>query len=88
MSDLIVGVDDVISIDNSTLATINGNTWPYITTHTYVSEMIIWCANKYIKYGGDYYILTYRLAGRNQNSHRWYFKDSDIAVLFGLRWAG
>lgn len=81
MNDLIVGVDDVVGIE---YLHIQVDGWPYVTTHAYKTEMVHWCTTNKCFYGYTYVIQTYRLKNHNQNSHRWYFKDPEVATLFSL----
>ena len=79
---LIEGENGVISTE--TIDPHVDATWVYTTTHTYSSEMIMWCIRHNANYGDDFCIQTYRLKGRDQNSHRWYFKNPEVATLFSL----
>ena len=82
MGILIEGKDGVVSTES-----IDPNidvTWAYVTTHTYTSEMIIWCIRHQNQYGDDFAIQSYRLENHSENSHRWYFKDSEVATLFSI----
>jgi hypothetical protein len=46
-----------------------------------------WCGRNKLSWDTDVNIQTYRLKTRTQNSHRWYFKDPEVATLFALNFS-
>jgi hypothetical protein len=80
MASLVEGEDGVVSIDTTVVTP----GWTYATTHTYHNGMIKWCLNHGQGYGVDYVFQTYRLENHQRNSHRWYFKDPEVATLFSI----
>jgi hypothetical protein len=65
----------------------NVDGWACVTTHTYTNAMMIWCGRNKLSWDTDVNIQTYRLKTRTQNSHRWYFKDPEVATLFALNFS-
>ena len=79
MAKLIEGENGVVSIEQ-----LIAPAWSYATTHTYDIKMAKWCQDRGLGYGADYLLQTYRLENHDQNSHRWYFKDPEVATLFSI----
>jgi hypothetical protein len=73
--------DDIVACED---APDNIYGWVYVTTHIYTNDMMLWCGERNLVWGRDMNIQTYRLKGRPLNSHRWYFKDPEVATLFAL----
>ena len=84
MSDLQVGFNGVVLREDKP-EQVDG--WAYATTHTYSARMMVWCGVHKLKWEVDMDIQTYRLENHKENSHRWYFKDPEVATLFALKFS-
>lgn len=85
MNDLLIGVNGVVACEDKPEQVDDG--WVFVITHTYYTEMMLWCGRRGLTWGTDMDIQTYRLENNTQNSHRWYFKDPEVATLFSLRFS-
>lgn len=80
MGELVEGENGVIAAEQIDIP----DGWTYTTTHIYTTKMVTWITTRDCVYGYNYVIQTYRLLGHAENSHRWYFKDPEVATLFAI----
>jgi hypothetical protein len=84
MSDLLIGFNGVVACEDKPVQ-VDG--WVYATTNTYSTNMMLWCGVRNLSWYTDVDIQTYRLENHKENSHRWYFKDPEVATLFALKFS-